>query len=282
MSKIRHILLASATVLFIGTTSAFAQFPVVDAASVANTARAAASMAAQVNQLTEVARIGQTTLQTLGSFGVPVSGITNQLAAWQNFAGGGLIGQTLSQYGYNPCSIMGCDSKSGDTIVWDDPKTGNDIIWDDPKTGGPSIDKSRSFVLSSLYSGKAVGAEESKQYVEARQRATREASLAGYGLAIVSRQDLAKTQDKGKSLETIVNSATDLRGDVRANTAVAMAQHQQMTQMVALLSSLVEIEATKTISSDGTIIVPGGGTKLPNVYNPKDYTQDGRRISVTK
>jgi hypothetical protein len=72
----------------------------------------------------------------------------------------------------------------------------------------------------------------------------RKAQENGYALAEHTRESLSVAPQRAELLVGQASSPTDLRGDIGANTAAALAILEQMVSLKAMLALILEIEAT--------------------------------------
>lgn len=260
-----HLLAATAGIALVTFSSNVSQanVPTIDSRVAAETARTAANAAEQVNRLTELRSIAENTLSAIGEAGAPES--LREMPQWEEFSNGGRIAEILRQFSPNTCAIVACkDAAGGDEAIITDLAT------------------ARDWVNRSFFSSGRVNSSDTRDFVEVRQRAVREAALNGYALSLASRGYAAKAEERGMKLEDIVMASTSLRSDVQANTAVMLAQYQQTGQTIALLTALVETEAAKNLAGDANYMSSQGGTSAPEVYNDSDYTITGTRKTVSK
>jgi hypothetical protein len=259
-----HLLLAPAVagaLLVIGS-GASAGVPVFDTRAIAEAARTAANSAEQVNRLTELRGIAQQTLKSIGLEGMTAKILESP--QWEEFADGGTAAEGLRQFAPNTCAIVACKAEDG----------GEEAQLTD-------LQSARDWVLKNFYSSGNPTAADIRDYNEVRARARREAALNGYALSLYSRAQIAKADENGANLEDLMASADSLRADVQANTAILLAQYQQTTQVLALLTSLVETEAANAMAGDTDILMAQGGTSAPDVHIDSDYTITGSRRTVS-
>lgn len=79
---------------------------------------------------------------------------------------------------------------------------------------------------------------------QARALVAGEAAASGYALALSARQQVSAMATQTQALATQVSSATTLRDDVAANTAVMLAIHDEMAEIQALLASLLAVQSS--------------------------------------
>lgn len=79
---------------------------------------------------------------------------------------------------------------------------------------------------------------------QARGMVAGEAAASGYALALSARQQVSAMAAQTQTLANQVSSATTLRDDVAANTAVMLAIHDEMAEIQALLASLLAVQSS--------------------------------------
>lgn len=87
---------------------------------------------------------------------------------------------------------------------------------------------------------------------QARGMVAGEAAASGYALALSARQQVSAMTAQTKSLADQVSSATTLRDDVAANTAVMLAIHDEMAEIQALLASLLAVQSSGQMADSDT------------------------------
>jgi len=113
-----------------------------------------------------------------------------------------------------------------------------------------SIQAGRQFALQAFYKAGTASADEVAARKGVREAAMRDSVTAGYAMAVVTKNDLGQTETQMKALSEGIGKATDLRGDVQGNSAIALAQLQQLTVQSQLLSQLLEVQSTTAMSGD--------------------------------
>jgi hypothetical protein len=79
---------------------------------------------------------------------------------------------------------------------------------------------------------------------EARGLVAGEAAANGYALALTARQQASAMQAQTQTLVNQISTASSLRDDVAANTAVMLAVHDEMAEIQALLASLLAVQSS--------------------------------------
>lgn len=242
--------------------SAAAGVPVTDSAVIAQSTKIAATTAEQLKRLNDIKKSTEDILNSIGQQGQALYDLGKN-EVWQEFAGGGDMLKSLKEYAPNTCAIGGCAEGSG----------GEAKRFDD-------IRAARAYIMQNFYSRQIGSRADEADYRQARLNAEREANVSAYALAMVTRQYLAEAGERATKLDDLVNGADDLRADLRANSAVLLVQHAELTAMLAMLTSQLERDATAFLASEKDYISPEGGTTPPDVYHEGDYTADGIRIRV--
>lgn len=254
-----------ATIALLTSYSANAQVPVTDQAVTQNTANISSAVNNQVNLLRETKKIQENTFKSIGNFGAlsPLSEETG----WEDFKDGGKFGEAMREYSTNTCAIVVCKAEKG----------GEEADLTDLQTA-------RSWIEKSFFPNDRTTTDQNNDLLAIRGKAAREASLSAYSLSLISRDSLAQVGDQSTKLESIVTSADSLREDMRANSAIAIAQYQQNAQMLALLTSLVENESVRILASSSISPMEGGSDpeSIPNAYNEDDYDLYGNRVTITQ
>lgn len=116
-----------------------------------------------------------------------------------------------------------------------------------------NIQAGREFALKAFYKSGDATTTELQQRQGIREAAMRDSVTAGYAMAVYTKNSLG---DKQKGVEFTMNelskgvsAANDLRGDVQSNSAIALAQLQQITVQNQMLAQLLEVQATTTMAN---------------------------------
>lgn len=110
----------------------------------------------------------------------------------------------------------------------------------------------REFALKAFYKPGEATTEEIQQRQGIREAAMRDSVTAGYAMAIYTKNNLSSStgvEYQMKELSKGVAAATDLRGDVQSNSAIALAQLQQLTVQNQMLAQLLEVESASNMAS---------------------------------
>jgi hypothetical protein len=95
---------------------------------------------------------------------------------------------------------------------------------------------------------------------QARAMVAGESAADGYALALTARQQVSAMANRAQTLTTQVNSATSLRDDVAANTAVMLAIHDEMAEIQALFAALLAVQSSdQLVAGDMTATTSATG-----------------------
>lgn len=248
--------------LVLSASPASALVAVIDNQVASNTANAVNAINQQLSELKKITSLNTDIFNSVGKFGTIED--LRTLSQWQDFKDGGSMAEALASFGPNTCAVVACG------------------------TGGQQADlaqlsDARSWVDKSFFINKAPSLSDQSNLTKVRSKAMVESSMSGYSMALMARENLTKAKKSSQDLESLVAGATDLRTDMRANSAIAIAQHQVMVQQLAMLTSLVEMQASQQLASSSDFIDASGASSPPQVYDPKDYDPiTGSRLSASK
>ncbi len=85
---------------------------------------------------------------------------------------------------------------------------------------------------------------------ERRNALVRDSAIGGYGAAVAMKGDMAKTTQIADNLSAQAKDATDLRGDVQANTATMLALLGEVSKQTALQAQMLEMQSAQALSGD--------------------------------
>lgn len=246
----------------LAASPASALVAVIDNQVASNTANAVSAINQQLDELKKITSLNTDIFNSVGKFGTIED--LRTLSQWQDFKDGGSMAEALASFGPNTCAVVACS------------------------TGGQQADltqlsDARSWVDKSFFINKAPSLADQSNLTKVRGKAMVESSISGYSMALMARENLTKAKKASQDLESLVAGATDLRTDMRANSAVAIAQHQVLVQQLAMLTSLVEMQASQQLANSSDFIDASGSSSPPQVYDPKDYNPiTGSRLSASK
>lgn len=245
----------------VSASSATAGVPTIDFSSLTQLKNLISNGQLQNLELTQIKSLEQQQLDALGKAGGLGSLFGSQglssLGSQSDFY------SNMEKFAFDPCAVNLCQ-------VGDDP------------VGTTDIDEAREWAMKNLFAGDIITGEEERDLREIRRRGVLNAAVNGVALATITHNDLAGAGGQADSLDEIVAASQDLRGDMRANSAIALATYKVELQKLAMLTSLVEIQGMANIN-DVDIYHEDGGTKFSDARIDGDYAVDSptTRIKVT-
>lgn len=274
MSNQRDLRPAGAALLAVGLLaiscpSARAQgYPVIDMAAVARATDSLNAAAQQVRELNAMLTQVQTIAQTIGKQGLPTllfqealsqSGISqygppvkdlldSAQATWGTIENGVKAGQQVAK-----------DFKS---ILAEADKFKGQMTSLGAKPDFSSFTAAQKWVQQELTTAKDANLTAVDLTRQARSMLAGEAAANAYAIALTARSQIADMANRAKKLADQANQASDLRGDVAANTAVMLAMHDEMAQVEALMAAVLEVQSTSRLAE--TDPSAGNGTGTPS------------------
>lgn len=115
-----------------------------------------------------------------------------------------------------------------------------------------NITSGREFALKAFYKPGDASVDDIAARKGIREAAMRDSVTSGYAMAVFTKNDLGQTETRMKALSEGVSGAADLRGDVQSNSAISLAQLQQLNVQNQLLSQLLEVQSTSAMAGQGT------------------------------
>ena len=225
---------------FVMASPASAQgIPVVDPSNIAQTIKVVENGVQQVQQMK--AQVEQLTnlKETIGAIGVgEISSILDRAGLNFNTEQDNLLGQFRETVPGIIDGLPGSDlgrSLNVDAGAAREART--------------SIDAGRRFALSTFYQGSKASVDEVTRRQAVREAALRDSATSGYATAVVTKVRLSESEATIQALNEQMSASTDLRTDVQNNTAVGMAQYQQMIIQTQLLAQLLEVQATGNMAT---------------------------------
>lgn len=215
----------------------------------------------QLTQLTSMKGILQQQLSSIGNFGV--MGDLFNGSSFKNVGSSSDFYKNIKKFAFDPCAINLC-------TVGQNP------------VGTTDISQALDWVQKNYYSSTPLNPATTRDLTEVRRRAIIYSATNAEALATVTHNALAGSGDQAKSLEQIVQSSTSLRGDIRANSAIALAAYKIQVEQLAMLTALVDVDSSTAISNT-SVYYENGGTKFPNAFIDSDYSGADltHRIKVT-
>jgi len=225
-------------------------FPTFDSTAVGQFVLGNQTQTNQLQKLTEIEKIQRDQLSVLGEFGV--MGDLFGGSAFSSIGSEADFYENLKKFAFDPCSINLCQ-------VGDNP------------VGTTDIEEAMSWAKSNFYAKDALGSEAMRDLQEVRRRAVVYATTNGLALANVVHNELAGAGEEADALEQIVEASESLRGDVRANSAITLATYKIEVQKLAVLTAMLNIEASQAMRTTG-VYHEEGGTEFPDAFIDSDYT----------
>lgn len=234
----------AATALIAVATPANANVPVIDPAAIA--------------RIREQISVATQTLSTVKQQVQQMQNLQNTIGQ----TGASILGDQLAKAGINFNDMNGAESVLRDAVALAaDAKTMQNTL-SRYKIDGETIALQ---VVRDLASGRSNarsifyysgGSEMSQTAInglrERRSAAVRESAINGYALATSMKGDLEQTQKSADAIAQQAKAATDLRGDVQANTAALLAIYAETTKQTALMAQTLEVNAATSLSTDPT------------------------------
>jgi hypothetical protein len=204
-------------------------------------------------------KLQQKQLDAMGEAGSGMSLVNNP--AWETIGSESSFYSNMDKFDFDMCAINLCQ-------VGDNPSDTDDI------------EEARDWAMKTFFSSKALEPKDKRDLVEVRRRALAYTSANGFALSNIIHNDLASGGGTAQALDNIVDSSTSFRGDIQANSAVSLAHYRVAVQQLAVLSAILDIEASRAVN-DAELYHEDGGDEFPDAYIDADYQHDGGRIRVT-
>lgn len=229
-------------------------YPVIDSAAVAEAVDNLNAATQQVRELNDMLSQVQSIVQTVGKQGVPTllfqealsqSGISqygppvkdlldSAQATWGTFQAGYATGQQVATSFKSVLAEADKLKGSADSLV--------------AKPDFSSFTATQSWVSKELTVAQDANLTTINLVRKARGMLAGEAAANAYAIALNTRQQVAAMTDRAQKLSQQAGAATDLRGDMAANTAVMLAMHDEMAQIQALLASILEVQSASRLA----------------------------------
>lgn len=113
-----------------------------------------------------------------------------------------------------------------------------------------SITAGREFALSTFYNGSNATVDDVTNRRGIREAAMRDSAAAGFATSVVMKTRLGEAEGTIKSLNERMAASTDLRTDVQVNSAVTMANLQQLVIQNQILAQLLEVNSTGNMGTN--------------------------------
>ena len=247
----KKINLAFFTALAISvSSSAFAGgHPVIDSDLNSKAAKLNQTATNQLNQLKQVKKLTDDQLKTLGDSGV-LQDVLNTSASG-SFGSDSEFYENIKKFKFDPCAINLCSG-------------GNDLA------DNRDIEKAIKWTKETFYTSKILNNAETRDLKEVRRRGLSYMTSTGMALATVVHNELSGAGEQASALENIVKSSENLRGDIRANSAILLAAYKIEVEKLAVLSAMLGINAANGMMTTG-IYNEEGGTSIPDVFKDEDF-----------
>jgi hypothetical protein len=245
----------------ISASSVTAGVLTLDASVLAQAKNLVSNGQAQNLELSQIKSLEQQQLDAMGSAG--------PLGSLLGTSGLGSLGsqsdfyENMQKFTFDPCAVNLCQNGSN-------------------PVGTTDIEEARDWAMENFFAGDILTPSKERDLREVRRRGTINASVDGLALATITHNDLAGAGGQADALDQVVAASSDFRGDIRANSAIALATYKIEIQKLAMLTSLLEIQAMANIN-DVEIYHENGGTSFPDAVNDDDYAVNSptTRIAVT-
>jgi hypothetical protein len=245
----------------IAATSAHAGWPTIDAGANAKALVQIQTLKNQFTELTNMKSLMQDQVAAFGEFGV--LGDLFGGDAFKNVGSKSDFYSNMKKFEYDMCAVNLC-------TVGDNPN------------GTTDYDEATEWAKRNFWTSEPLTGPQERDITEVRRRAVVYSAVNGMALATVIHNELASAGEQADALENIVESSQSLRGDVRANSAIALATYKIELQKLATLTAMLNVEASSAMFQTG-VYHEEGGNKFPDAFIDSDFaTNDGgRRLSVT-
>lgn len=246
--KIKHkiVLLAAAAMAGFASAPASAQgIPVIDPGNIAQTIKVVQNGIQQVQQLQQQVQQVTNMANTLGHQG-PLSLATTALrAAGIDFSD--LTHSPVAQYRSAMPGLLDAlpNSNIGQGL-------GIPNLSSLASQAKSDLNSGRSFALDAFFKSGNATVDEIQARRGVREAAMRDSVTNGYAMAVYTKNNLSTNETQMQALSQGVQQATDMRTDVQANSAIALAQLQQLTVQNQLLAQLLEVNSTATMTQEST------------------------------
>lgn len=244
-----------AALLLMGPRPGSAQgYPVIDSAAVTEAVDNLNAATQQVRELNDMLSQVQSIAQTVGKQGVPTL----------------LFQEALSQSGISQYGPPVKDLLDSAQATWGTLQSGyaagqqaatsfKSVLAEADKLKGvgaslgaapdfSSFSSTQSWINKELTVARDANLTTVNLVRKARAMLAGEAAANAYAIALNTRQQVASMADRAQKLAQQAGVATDLRGDMAANTAVMLAMHDEMAQVQALLAAILEVQSSSRLA----------------------------------
>lgn len=260
-NRVTRLGLAVAVCTMTATSSQAWTIPTIDPTAIARLAEQSQTLRNQLSSLTDMKKLAEDQLSVLGEFGV--MGDIFGSSGFASIGSQAEFYENLKKFAFDPCAINLCQ------------------IGENP-VGTTNIEEAMAWARTNFYTSEPLNNEEMRDLQEVRRRSVVYATTNGMALATVVHNELAGAGSEADALEQIVSASQNLRGDVRANSAIALATYKIEVEKLAILTAMLNIEATNAMQSTD-IYHENGGTEFPDAFMDGDFTGGDftRRTKVT-
>jgi hypothetical protein len=246
---------------FLTASPAHAFVSVTDSLANSRLATQVTNMQNQLGQLQQMRNLATQQLSAFGEFGT--LGDIFGGSSFEKMGSKSTFYENMQQFAFDPCAINLC-------TVGDNP------------VGTTDFEEARDWAMKNFFTNEVLNNSDSRDLSEVRRRAVVYAATNGMALANIVHNDLAGSGEEAQALEDIVEASQNLRGDIRANTAVALATYRIEIQKLAMLTSMLEVESATAITNTN-VFHEDGGNEYPDAFIDSDYAANDltRRVQVT-
>jgi len=248
---LRGSIFAIAAISSLAATQASAT-AVSDSGTRRNTAKAAAAAESSAAQETRQTKLEEDQLSAIGEPGAGAS-ILN-LPGFASMGSSSEFYENMEKFGFDMCAINLCEVGNNPTDTTD-------------------IEEARDWANETFFSSVALNAEQTRDLQEVRRRAIAYTASNAFAISTTVHNDLAAGSGSAQALEDMVDSATSLRSDIQASSAIALANYKIAVQQLAVLTSILDVHASAAIQQS-SLYHEDGGSSFPDAFKDGDYRDD--------
>lgn len=216
-------------------------YPVVDTAAIGEAAENLKAAARQVEELNSMLNQVEGILQAVGKEGLPMLQFQEALSQ-----------SGISQFGPPVVDLLAAGQHAVGSfadVLADADKLKGQINAPGFKPDFSSFRSAQNWVNSELTVASGANATAVSLTRKARGMLAGEAAANAYAMALSARQQIASVAARAQQLAQQAGAASNLRGDMAANTAVMLAMHDEMAQVQALLAAVLEVESSARLAA---------------------------------
>lgn len=242
-------------------TPAAARITVIDPAILAQAKNYVTTSQNQLVELNQIKDLEQQQLDAIGQSGSLGSLFSGN--AMGNVGSQSDFYENMKKFAFDPCAVNLCQGGSN-------------------PVGTTDIEEAREWAMKNFFAGDLIEQPIERDLREIRRRGVVNASVNGVALATITHNELAGAGEQADALDQVVSASQDLRGDIRANSAIALATYKVELQQLAMLTSLLEVQSMESISNTN-IYHEEGGSDFADAFIEEDYAVNDRstRVRVT-